>query len=541
MHKQLGNKITKEDIKQFLNGVQLGLTSNQISLGIDFLQQQGFFVVQLIDSGAYGIVMKAYDSQNNNRVVAIKLTTVTNSETLMDNIKEYQKSLLITHPCIVRNYKQLFDEENELFFIISEFCQKGNLFNYFKQNSITQEEIIRICNQIIEGVRALHDKNIIHSDLKPQNILISSDNQIKICDFGMSKQLLGSKSHTVAKGGSLDYMAPEQIQGILKKECDIYSVGCIICFLLKLNIFGLNFINIKKGIFPSIEDPSIKELASLAFKMMEVEPKNRISLQDCLLMLQKIQNNNPNKSQKENEVKQYQNGDTYQGQFKDGKQHGYGTYCYNQSSNGKKYEGEWVNNKMEGFGIFEWRDGRIYEGYFKNGLISGQGTYYYNESSASKKYEGEWVNEKMEGFGVLEQKNGDSYQGYFKNNLKNGKGTFYYNESSNGKKYEGEWVNNKMEGFGVFDWKDGRRYEGHFKNDLMNGNGKYCFNQQNECKMYEGEWVNEKMEGFGVLEWKNGERYEGDFKNGKFNGKGTFYYKNGAKQQGIWINGNFQN
>ncbi|KAL4445510.1 hypothetical protein ABPG74_004584 [Tetrahymena malaccensis] len=492
MQQQQGKNINKEDIKLFLKGKQSGFTSNQIELAINFLQQYDFQVIQLIDTGAFGVVMKAYESQNSLKILAIKLIIVTDADILKDNIQEYQKSLLIKHPCVIRNYQQLYDDENEFYFIISEFCQKGNLFNYFKQNSLTHEEILKICNQIIEGVIALHDKNIIHSDLKPQNILISSDNQIKICDLGMSKQLLGSKSYTVAKRGSLDYMAPEQIQGILNKQCDIYAVGCIICFLLNLDIFGLNLINIKKGIFPTIEDSSIKELASLAFKMMEVEPKNRINLQNCLLQLKQIQNNNANKSINQNQVKQYLNGDIYQGQFKEDKMNGKGTYFYNESSDCKKYEGEYVNDKMEGFGVLEWRDGDRYEGYFKNGQKNGKGTYFYNESKSGKKHEGEYVNDKMEGFGVLEWRDGDRYEGYFKNGQMNGKGTYFYNESNSGKKHEGEYVNDKKEGFGVF-------------------------------------------------ESRNGDRYEGYFKNGNFNGKGTYYYKNGTKQQGMWVDNKFQN
>ncbi|KAL4445509.1 hypothetical protein ABPG74_004583 [Tetrahymena malaccensis] len=536
MQQQQAKNINKDDIKLFLKGKQSGFTSNQIELAINFLQKYGFQVIQLIDTGAFGVVMKAYESQNSLKILAIKLIIVTDADILKDNIQEYQKSLLIIHPCVIRNYQQLYDDENEFYFIISEFCQKGNLFNYFKQNSLTYEEILKICNQIIEGVIALHDKNIIHSDLKPQNILINSDNQIKICDFGMSKYLL---SYIVAKRGSLDYMAPEQIQGILNKQCDIYAVGCIICFLLNLDIFELNLINIKKGIFPSIEDPSIKELASLAFKMMEVEPKNRISLQDCLLMLQKIQNKNANKSTNQNQVKQYLNGDIYQGQFKEDKKNGKGTYFYNESSDSKKYEGEWVNDKMEGFGVFEWRNGDRYEGYFKNGLRNGKGISFYNESSDSKKYEGEYVNDKMEGFGVFEWRNGDRYEGYFKNGLRNGNGISFYNESRGSKKYEGEWVNDKMEGFGVCEWSNGQRYEGYFKNNLKNGKGIFYFNESSRNKKYEGEYVNGKMEGFGVLEWRNGDRYEGYFKNGQKNGKGTSFYNESSgsqKYEGEWVN-----
>ncbi|KAL4493940.1 hypothetical protein ABPG72_021957 [Tetrahymena utriculariae] len=225
---QQEQSLSKETIKQFLKGKKCSIPSNQIYSSLSFLQQYDYRVIQLIDTGSYGVVMKALDGSNRNRVVAIKLMIVTDSDILKDNIQEYQKCLLIKHPNVVKNYQQLFDEENECYFIILEFCELGNLYNYFQENSLTYQEILQICSQIIEGIIAVHEKNIIHSDLKPQNILLASNCQIKICDLGMSKQLLGSKSHTVAKGGSLDFMAPEQVEGKLSKQCDVYAIGCII-------------------------------------------------------------------------------------------------------------------------------------------------------------------------------------------------------------------------------------------------------------------------------------------------------------------------
>ncbi|EAR84711.1 tyrosine kinase domain protein (macronuclear) [Tetrahymena thermophila SB210] len=342
MQSKKDQKISEQEIKDFLQSKKSQITSSQILQSINFLSQYGYHVVQLIDSGSFGVIMKAFDSQNNKKFVAIKLIIVTNIDILKDNIQEYQKCLLINHPNVVKNYQQLYDQENECQFIITEFCQKGNLFNFFKQNNIKKEEIIEICSQIIEGLIAIHDKNIVHSDLKPQNILINNDDKIKICDLGMSKQLLGSQSQTISKGGSLDYMSPEQIEGKISKQSDIYSVGCIICFLCNINIFGLNLVNIKKGIFPSIQETSYKELVNLAFQMMSVEPKNRIQLQDCLDQLKLIKKSNSDNQKRKQEiiVKQFQNGDRYEGEMKNGKMNGKGIYYYREQDSKKKYEGE---------------------------------------------------------------------------------------------------------------------------------------------------------------------------------------------------------
>ncbi|EAR84709.1 protein kinase (macronuclear) [Tetrahymena thermophila SB210] len=534
-------KLSKEEIKDFLQSKQSQITSNQIQQSINFLSQYGYHVVQLIDSGSFGIVMKAIDSSNSKRYVAIKLIIVTNTEILKENIQEYQKCLLINHPNVIKNYQQLYDEENECFFIITEFCQKGNLFNFFKQNNIKKEEIVEICAQIIEGVLAIHDKNIIHSDLKPQNILINDDDKIKICDLGMSKQLLGSKSHTISKGGSLDYMSPEQIEGKISKQSDIYSVGCIICFLCNVNIFGLNMVNIKKGIFPPIQENCFKELVNLAFKMMSVEPKNRIQLQDSLDQLKQFQKINSHNQKGEIVVKQFQNGDRYEGEVKDGKMNGKGIYYYKEDNIRKKYEGQWVNDKKDGFGILEYKSGNKYEGYFKNDCFNGKGIYYYYKEGDNKmKYEGQWVNNQKDGFGILEYKSGNKYEGQFKNDDFNGKGIYYYKQGDNIKKYEGQWASNQKDGFGIMEYKNGNRYEGQFKNGEFNGKGIFYYKEDDIKKSYDGLWVNDKQEGFGILEYKNGTKYEGNFKNGKKNGKGIQLDQNGQKLNGEWIDDKFQ-
>ncbi|KAL4476421.1 hypothetical protein ABPG74_010154 [Tetrahymena malaccensis] len=504
--------------------------------------------------------MKALDGSNLNRFVAIKLQIITDSDILKDSIQEYQNCLLVNHPNVIKIYQQLYDEENQCYFTVSEFCELGNLYNYFFKNNLTQLEILQICIQLIEGITAIHEKNIVHSDLKPQNILISTDSQIKICDLGISQQQLASTSHIDAQGGSIDYMAPEQVEGRLSKQCDTYAIGCIICFLCKVNIFGLNALSIKRGIFPSLEQIQLKELACLAFKLMDIDPSKRICLKNCLIQLKQFKSNilTDLKQQQQQQqqqgdfvndkrqgygIREWNNGSKYEGYFKNDKMDGKGIIYYSEQDlwNRKKYEGDFVNGKRQGYGILEWKNGDKYEGYFKNDKIDGKGIIYYHEQDQwnRKKYEGNFVNGKRQGFCIIDWKNGDKYEGYFKNDQFDGKGIIY---QANGDKYDGYFKNSFPHGKGIFYSSNGQKLDGYYKNGFAHGKVIIYYEEQNLFMKYEGDIMNNIVEGYGYLEMKNGDKYEGYFKNNKINGKGIYYYSeqdqyNRKMYKGSFVNG----
>ena len=90
------------------------------------------------------------------------------------------------------------------------------------------------------GIKEIHSKIIIHRDLKPENIFINNNMEIKIGDFGISKQFNPNKvfMETPTKTGSIYYMAPEIISsGIYNEKSDMYSLGCIIYELFNFNIY----------------------------------------------------------------------------------------------------------------------------------------------------------------------------------------------------------------------------------------------------------------------------------------------------------------
>ena len=130
----------------------------------------------------------------------------------------------------------------------------------------------------------------------------------------------------------------------------------------------------------------------------------------------------------------HDNGDRYEGKYKNGLREGKGIYYF---STGDRYEGEYKNDKREGKGIYYYKNGNIYKGEWKNNAFEGRGIYYYHT--------------------------GNRYEGEYKNSLKEGKGIYYFN---NGNRYEGEFKNNKMEGKGIYYYNNGNREMGNY----LNGN-----------------------------------------------------------------------
>jgi serine/threonine protein kinase len=90
------------------------------------------------------------------------------------------------------------------------------------------ERIRSIGGQLISGLRYLHERKIIHQDLKPSNILFNGDyEKIKLIDLGVSNKLEKTRATKAANAGTLRYMSPEQLNGSLSFKTDIWAFGCV--------------------------------------------------------------------------------------------------------------------------------------------------------------------------------------------------------------------------------------------------------------------------------------------------------------------------
>ena len=163
-------------------------------------------------------------------------------------IKQYENEIKIlsnfNNDYIVKYYESYI--ENDYFNIIMEYGGDSNLKIFIKKqkekNELIDEKLIeKIIIQICLGLKEIHKSKIIHRDLTPDNIFINKNNEIKIGDFGISKELGEEKDFTNSIVGKYKYFAPEIENGEnYDYKVDIYAFGCIIYELFTLNEYYLD-------------------------------------------------------------------------------------------------------------------------------------------------------------------------------------------------------------------------------------------------------------------------------------------------------------
>lgn len=188
-----------------------------------------------LGEGTYSSVCLGRNIQNGE-YVAIKKIVKTNlsSHGLQMLISEIAISKEITkfsHPNIVTCYDVI--DDIDVIYIVMEYCKNGDFSTFLKKKPMRYDYIKYYFNQIVDGLKYLHEHNIIHRDIKPKNILVSDDKKtIKICDFGFARYSDGLKRILTVCGSPL-YMAPE----IYKKTgysdiVDVWSLGLILYEML---------------------------------------------------------------------------------------------------------------------------------------------------------------------------------------------------------------------------------------------------------------------------------------------------------------------
>ncbi len=192
-------------------------------------------ILQMLGEGGMGAVFKARDRELD-RLVALKVIR----PELADRpsvLARFKQELLFAREVSHRNVIRLFDlgVAGDLRFITMEFVEGRDLFSLLeKQRKFSPEEAVQIIRQVCEGLEAAHACQVIHRDLKPQNIMIGNSGRISVMDFGLARSLeTAGLTQTGAILGTPAYMSPEQAAGSsIDARSDIFSLGIIFYELL---------------------------------------------------------------------------------------------------------------------------------------------------------------------------------------------------------------------------------------------------------------------------------------------------------------------
>lgn len=185
-------------------------------------------IVEKIGSGGMSDVYKAKDHVLG-RFVAIKVLKKEFSEDVNFVTKfrtEAQSAARLEHPNIVNIYD--VGSEYGMYYIVMEHVEGITLKSYIeKKGRLSYKEAVSIAIQVGRGIEAAHNKHIVHRDIKPQNIIISTEGKVKVTDFGIARAANNNTIHADVMG-SVHYTSPEQARnGFVDGKSDIYSLGIV--------------------------------------------------------------------------------------------------------------------------------------------------------------------------------------------------------------------------------------------------------------------------------------------------------------------------
>ena len=193
---------------------------------------QRYRLDSLIGSGGMAVVYRATDLKINNQVVAIKMLkddTACDEVVVKRFINECKAETMLKHNNIVSVHE--VSVKGDLKYMVMEYVEGMTLKKYLEERNSPLElhEVLGYTVKVLRALHEAHEKNIIHRDIKPQNVMVLGDGKIKVMDFGIAK-LPNTETVTVTDKavGTVYYMSPEQASGEeLDPRSDIYSLGAM--------------------------------------------------------------------------------------------------------------------------------------------------------------------------------------------------------------------------------------------------------------------------------------------------------------------------
>ncbi|KNC49192.1 NEK protein kinase [Thecamonas trahens ATCC 50062] len=200
----------------------------------------------------------------------------------------------LRHPNIVRYVDRIIDKDSYKIYVIMEFCEGGDLAQFIakcrQQRRYIEEDLIwRVLTQLLLALHDCHSRQILHRDIKPGNILLDANKNVKLGDFGLAR-VLGSKSlfaHTYV--GTPFYMSPEQVRGVAyNSKSDVWSLGCLIYEMAALSppfvasTHTKLIEKIKEGRYRRLPSVYSEDLTKVIKAMLEMSTTRRASVRSLM-------------------------------------------------------------------------------------------------------------------------------------------------------------------------------------------------------------------------------------------------------------------
>jgi calcium-dependent protein kinase len=203
--------------------------------------------------------------------------------------RELDILMLVDHPNIIKFYESY--EDDRYIHMVQELCTGGDLLDRLAYASpISEESLSQLCKKILSAVNHLHSLYICHRDIKPENFLFKSKDpsaEIKLIDFGMSVKFGKGAEELSTMVGTPNYLAPEVLTAHYGKECDVWSLGVTLYYILSGHLpfeaatLAATFYKVSQGEFDfSGEewDEYSSDVKDLISRMLVADPTRRITL-----------------------------------------------------------------------------------------------------------------------------------------------------------------------------------------------------------------------------------------------------------------------
>ncbi|CAL4176111.1 unnamed protein product, partial [Meganyctiphanes norvegica] len=247
----------------------------------------GYEILQKLGAGSYGMASLALKKDSNEKCVIkeINISHMTEKE-IIEAKHEVQVLSSLTHPNVTQ-FRDSFEDSGRLL-IIMDYCAGGDLYTLIqgrKSVNFPEDRVLDWFVQLCLAMKYIHDRRILHRDIKSQNVFLTDDGRVKLGDFGISKVLSSTSELARTCIGTPYYLSPEMCENRpYNNKSDIWALGCVLYEMAALkhafaanNMKGL-VLKIVKGSYAPIPAKYSRDLGLLLSQIFQREPRSRPSI-----------------------------------------------------------------------------------------------------------------------------------------------------------------------------------------------------------------------------------------------------------------------